>query len=169
MDEPLFLMRARFIELHAALTIRFIGRDFSRLARGTQVFTAVTWCSEATEPSHGLLFLFSAGFGISTTVWCFSEITSRCTNRNGRRKTLLAPIIRLELKRSHEFISRARRKSLGVGENVTNCCVARDKKDQQEAEGIYRDKEAHKIACFIAKKMHHMSPLSSCVLACLRS
>lgn len=47
---------------------------------------------------------------------------------------------------------RGRGESLGVGENVTNCCVARDKKDQQEAEGIYRDKEAHKITCFIAKK-----------------
>lgn len=116
-DGSLFFMRARFIELHAALTIHFIGRDFSRLARGTQVFTAVTWGSEAGAPNHGLLFLFlSADFGIFTTALdAAGEISSRAAQtekreRMGEERAAGTPIIRLELKRSHEFIARAWRK-----------------------------------------------------------
>lgn len=41
--------------------------------------------------------------------------------------------------------------SLDVGENVTNCCVV-IKRINKRQKGIHRDKEAHKITCFIAQE-----------------
>lgn len=114
-------------------------------------FHLITWCSEALSICVATVHIEWNFYNRQIVVIDKQQLWKKWKWIEER---LLAPIICLELKPSHDSILNKKESCFCVG-SETNCCAC-DKKGSTEE---YRDEEAHKITCFIVS-------LKRCTICC---